>query len=59
MLEMNSFLVPGNLVTNPNEPQWGQGQIQSVIGRLITVNFENVGKLTIDGSKIELELLED
>lgn len=59
MLELNAFLTPGNLVVNPKEPQWGRGQVQSVIDRLITVNFENAGKLTIDGSLIELELSED
>ncbi len=59
MLELNSLLAPGNLVMNPHQPQWGQGQIQSVIGSRITVNFENAGKLTIDGSEVDLELLED
>jgi len=31
------------------------GQIQSMIGRRITVNFENAGKVLIDGSVVELE----
>lgn len=51
---MNEFLEPGMLVRNPNEPDWGLGQVQSVIGRKITVNFEHAGKVVIDGSRVEL-----
>lgn len=51
---MNAFLEPGQLVRHPNEPEWGLGQVQSVIGDKITVNFEEVGKVVINGSKIEL-----
>ena len=59
MLELNSLLAPGDLVTNPRQPQWGKGQIQSVIGSRITVNFEHAGKLTIDGGEVELEQFEE
>lgn len=59
MLELNSFLVPGNLVMNPRQPQWGEGQVQSVIENRITINFENAGKLIIDGGEVELELVEE
>lgn len=51
---MNQFLEPGNLVRHPNQPDWGLGQVQSVIGDRITVNFEHAGKVVIDGSRIEL-----
>lgn len=51
---MNEFLEPGNLVRHPNQPDWGLGQVQSVIGHKITVNFEHAGKVVIDGSRIEL-----
>ena len=34
------------------------GQIQSMVGTRITVNFENAGKLLIDGSVVELEPVE-
>lgn len=51
---MNEFLEPGNLVRHPGQPDWGLGQVQSVIGRKITVNFEHAGKVVIDGSRIEL-----
>ncbi len=51
---MNEFLEPGSLVRHPDQPDWGLGQVQSVIGRRITVNFENAGKVVIDGSRILL-----
>ena len=43
------------LVRHPDRPDWGLGQVQSVIGRKITVNFEHAGKVVIDGSRISLE----
>jgi hypothetical protein len=52
---MNEFLEPGMLVRHPERPEWGLGQVQSVIGRRITVNFEHAGKVVIDGSRISLE----
>lgn len=55
---MNELLTVGSLVTNPSFPDWGVGQVQSVIGDRITVNFENVGKQVIDGNVITLELEE-
>jgi hypothetical protein len=51
---MNEFLGPGDLVRHPDRPDWGLGQVQSVIGRRITVNFEHAGKVVIDGSRIPL-----
>lgn len=51
---MNEFLEPGNLVRHPGQPDWGLGQVQSVIGHKITVNFEHAGKVVIDGSRITL-----
>ena len=55
---MNELLSVGALVRHPAQPEWGEGQVQSVIGHRITVNFENAGKKTLDGSEIELELVE-
>ncbi len=46
---------PGDYVTNPNNKDWGIGQIQSIIDNKITVNFENTGKKVINASKIILE----
>lgn len=51
----NAMLSPGDFVRHPQRPDWGLGQIQSMIGSRITVNFENAGKLLIDGSVVELE----
>jgi len=41
-------LAPGVLVENLDAPDWGVGQVQSVIGTRVTVNFENAGKQLID-----------
>jgi hypothetical protein len=51
---MNEFLEPGMLVTHPERPDWGLGQVQSVIRGRITVNFEHAGKVVIDGSRVVL-----
>ncbi|MCX7364404.1 MAG: DUF3553 domain-containing protein [Alphaproteobacteria bacterium] len=51
----NAMLSPGDFVRHPQRPDWGLGQIQSMIGSRITVNFENAGKLLIDGTVVELE----
>jgi hypothetical protein len=48
---------PGDKVTNPNNKDWGIGQVQSIINNKVTVNFENVGKKVINAKKIELERL--
>ncbi len=50
----NGLLSPGDFVRHPGRPDWGLGQIQSRIDARITVNFENAGKVTIDGNVIEL-----
>jgi hypothetical protein len=50
----NALLAPGDFVRHPERPDWGLGQIQSMIGHRITVNFENAGKLVIDGNRVEL-----
>ena len=47
--------VPGDFVTNPNNKDWGIGQVQSIIYNKITVNFENAGKKVINGKEIILE----
>ena len=46
---------PGDFVINPNNKDWGIGQIQSIINNKVTVNFENVGKKVINSKKIVLE----
>ena len=46
---------PGDKVTNPQKKEWGIGQVQSIIKNRVTVNFEDAGKKTVDGSVIDLE----
>ncbi len=51
-------LTPGTFVVNVNkEKEWGIGQIQSSINNTITVNFENVGKKTINPKEVELKII--
>ena len=54
---MPSFLEPGMRVRHPERPDWGVGQVQSVVGDRVTVNFENAGKLLINAALVELEIL--
>lgn len=48
------FLEPGVLVRHPTQPEWGVGQIQSVAGDKVTVNFEDAGKQVIDARVVRL-----
>tara|TARA_B100001057_G_scaffold400548_1_gene411769 strand:+ start:750 stop:968 length:219 start_codon:yes stop_codon:yes gene_type:complete len=51
-------MTPGVFVINvAQEQEWGIGQVQSNINNRITVNFENVGKKTLDPTKIELKVI--
>lgn len=54
---MNSLLVPGALVRHPTRPDWGLGQVQSVIGERVTVNFEDHGKVLINAAVVDLEVV--
>ena len=53
------FLEPGVLVRHPGQADWGLGQVQSVAGRKVTVNFENAGKQTIDATVVTLVFVSD
>ena len=46
---------PGDKVTNPDNKDWGIGQVQSIIQDKVTVNFENVGKKVINAKNIKLK----
>jgi hypothetical protein len=46
---------PGDKVINPDNKEWGIGQVQSIINEKITVNFENVGKKVINSNNVKLE----
>jgi len=55
-----SFLLePGAYVRHPDRPDWGIGQVQTVIGKRVTVNFENAGKQLINVAVIALVVLDD
>ena len=50
---------PGDKVLNPNKKDWGIGQVQSIIGSKVTINFENVGKKVINAENIELKKINE
>ncbi len=54
---MASEIFPGLRVRHPAYPEWGVGQVQSVAGERITVNFENAGKKTLIGPAMLLDIL--
>jgi hypothetical protein len=54
---MDRRLQPGVIVTHPNEPDWGLGQVQSALGARVTVNFENAGKRLINTETILLDVV--
>ena len=55
--DLNPFLEPGMYVRHPTERDWGIGQVQSSIKGKVTVNFEETGKVVIDGTRITLEIV--
>ncbi len=44
-------------VIHPDQPDWGIGQVQSVIGDRVTVNFDHIGKVLINARLVSLEIL--
>ena len=56
---MAQDLSPGMLVHHPHEPDWGIGQVQSVIGERITVNFQHRGKVLINAARVALTVVAD
>jgi len=50
---------PGDKVINPANKDWGVGQVQSIINKKVTVNFENVGKKVINITNIGLEKIKN
>jgi FKBP-type peptidyl-prolyl cis-trans isomerase 2 len=51
---MSGMLEPGMLVRHPGQKDWGLGQVQSVVGSRVTVNFEHAGKVVIDSKRVDL-----
>ena len=52
-------LVPGAFVRHPGRPDWGLGQVQSVIENRVTVNFEHQGKQTVNSDVVKLAVVAD
>ena len=44
----------GDFVYLPQQPDWGAGQVQSVIGARVTVNFDHAGKQLINTEVVRL-----
>lgn len=55
---MGSTFVPGDWVRLPGRPEWGVGQVQSVTGAKVTVNFEHAGKRVVWTDVVALEQVE-
>ena len=51
---MKHFFVPGRFVRLKDQPEWGLGQIQSVVESRVTVNFEHAGKQLINTDQVAL-----
>jgi hypothetical protein len=47
----------GAIVRLASEPEWGLGQIQSIVGDRITVNFQHQGKMVLIAGSVTLELV--
>ena len=45
----------GDFVRHPGKPEWGIGQVQSIVGQNVTVNFPHAGKQMINCAIVELE----
>ena len=45
-------------VRHPANPEWGEGQIQSVVQDRVTVNFEHLGKVLINARHVSLDVLD-
>jgi len=55
---MTDMILPGYVVRHPDRPDWGHGQVQTVIARRITVNFEHCGKVVVNGDVVALEIVD-
>ena len=57
-INFQSELTPGVFVINEDKKiEWGIGQVQSSIKNKITINFENVGKKTINPKKVKIKII--
>ncbi len=54
---MTLLIKPGDFVRHPTQEDWGIGQVQSVVGDRVTVNFEHAGKLLINAKVVDLQIV--
>lgn len=47
----------GMMVSHPQAPEWGVGQVQSVDGQKVTVNFPEAGKRLFNCGVVALEVV--
>ncbi len=55
----DTAIEPGQWVRHPGRPDWGPGQVQSVIGARVTVNFLHAGKVLVNTAVVQLDLCEE
>jgi transcription elongation factor GreA-like protein len=48
------YFALGDFVHHPAKPEWGIGQVQSIVGMNVTVNFAHAGKQMINCAVVEL-----
>ncbi len=51
----DSMIAPGHWIRHPGRPDWGLGQVQSVLRERVTVNFQHAGKVLINTAVVLLE----
>ena len=49
------YFLLGDFVRHLGKPEWGNRQVQSIVGMNFTVNFPHAGKQMINCAIIELE----
>ena len=52
---MSALPAPGQWVRLPNAPEWGIGQVQSVTGFRVVINFVHAGKRLVHADRATLE----
>jgi len=53
-----ALLEPGQRVRHPDQPDWGDGQVQSVDGARVTVNFAHAGKVLVNARVVSLRVID-
>jgi FKBP-type peptidyl-prolyl cis-trans isomerase 2 len=52
---VSDLITPGMWVRHRDRSDWGIGQVQSVIGDRVTVNFQHAGKVLINSAIVMLD----